>query len=184
MLTGTTNFSGVSIFTMTCTAYGSNPSGPGGTLTVCLNQQPVVVWDSKDSSGNLVPNGIYHIVLEERDSNHNSQFFAMNVVVVPDHSANAAGFTASPNVVHQGDTLHLRASFAGVPADGRSKVKVYAVSGELLQTLAVSNGQGTWDLKNANGGPVASGIYILDLDGVDVNTGVSEHKLLKILITH
>jgi hypothetical protein len=167
---------------MSFSAYVPNPSGPGGTLTIYLNNLPVVVWDSLDGSGQLAQNGIYHIVLEERDSNHNSLFFSGNVVVMPYHSVNLANFTAAPNVAHNGDTIRLSASFSGAPADGRSQVKVYAVTGELARILAVSNGQANWDLRNNDGGLVASGVYILDLDGMDVNTGVATHKFLKVIV--
>ena len=80
--------------------------------------------------------------------------------------------------------VQIIASFAGVPADPASTMKIYAISGELVRTLAVSGGSATWDLQNTDGQSVVSGIYFVVLDGRDPNLGRKDTKVIKVLVTH
>jgi hypothetical protein len=163
--------------------YQPAPNGAGGSVTIELNGQVVTVWDGKDSSGALVPNSFYHVVMLETTPDGKVVRLERDVLVLNDH-ASPISLVAQPNVAHPGDLVQIIASFAGVPADPASTIKIYAISGELVRPLAVSGGSATWDLRNSDGQFVVSGIYFVVLDGRDPNSGRKDVKVIKLLVTH
>jgi uncharacterized membrane protein len=60
-------------------------------------------------------------------------------------------------------------------------VKIYTIAGELVQSISGTQGK-TSTQWTATG--MASGLYIAAVEVQDVNGGVLEHKLLKILVLH
>jgi hypothetical protein len=88
---------------------------------------------------------------------------------------------AAPNMVHPGDTVTFACSFAGGPADGRSHIKIYNLTGEMVYEVAVSGGTATWDLTTLRHSPISSGIYLAVLDGIDPVSGLHLTKTSKIL---
>jgi hypothetical protein len=55
-------------------------------------------------------------------------------------------------------------TFSGLPNDTR--IRLFTVTGRLVHTLHVANGGSTlWDLKNAGGDRVASGVYLYVIEG-------------------
>jgi hypothetical protein len=78
----------------------------------------------------------------------------------------------------------ITASFAGVPADQRSSVKIYAMDGERVITLGLNFGTVYWNLENNIGQSVASGLYLIVLDGVDPVSGKQVRKTQKLLVLH
>lgn len=91
---------------------------------------------------------------------------------------------AWPNFAHPGGTVNFTASFAGTPANNQSKIKIYTADGELVQTVTLNAGSSTWDLRNASGQTVASGVYLAVLDGIDSASGQALNKTVKVLVTH
>jgi hypothetical protein len=84
-------------------------------------------------------------------------------------------------MVHPGDTVTFACSFAGGPADGRSHIKIYNLTGEMVYEVAVSGGTATWDLTTLRHSPISSGIYLAVLDGIDPVSGLHLTKTSKIL---
>jgi hypothetical protein len=95
--------------------YQPAPNGAGGSVTIELNGQVVTVWDGKDSSGALVPNSFYHVVMLETTPDGKVVRLERDVLVLNDH-ASPISLVAQPNVAHPGDLVQIIASFAGVPA--------------------------------------------------------------------
>jgi hypothetical protein len=156
--------------------------GFGGTLTVYLNGQTAAVWDARDNGGKTVPNSFYQFVMEVRTAEGGKVLLERDAFVSPNHGE-AVGFAAVPNVGRPGDILRFSASFDGNPADSQSRVRIYTVAGELAQSLVPANGLAFWDLTNAGGQPVASGIYLAVLDGIDPTNGQKFNKIAKVLVT-
>ena len=170
-------------FSMSLSAFVPNASGTGGEITIYLNGRVIATWNGVSTGGTLVPNGFYHFAVTET--------LPDGEVVRMIHDAyieTAPGGTVDlvvwPNIARPGDTIQMFASFAGVPADSQSRIKLYAISGELLRTLWVSAGTSSWDLKNNNGQIVVSGLYFAVLDGVDPVSRQKLSKIKKILVLY
>lgn len=148
-----------------------------------MNGQVVSVWDTRDDDGKFVPNSFYHFVMEEHSAEGNVIMLERDSFVSPYHGE-AVALSAAPNTGKPGDTLQFTATFAGNPADGRSKIMIYTVAGELAQSLPLSNGMASWDMTNANGQFVAAGVYIAVLDGIDPTNGQKFNKMIKLLVSH
>jgi hypothetical protein len=88
---------------------------------------------------------------------------------------------AAPNMVHPGDTVTFACSFAGGPADGRSHIKIYNLTGEMVNDLPVASGTAVWNLTTLGNESIASGIYLAVLDGIDPVSGLHLTKTSKIL---
>jgi hypothetical protein len=177
------NFPAGTAFSMSLSSFTPNPNAPGGTILVYLNNQLVGSWNATESNGSFVPNGFYHFVLQEHTSDGNTVQMERDAFIATYHGETVS-LTAWPNRARPGDTIQFTASFAGNPADSQSKIKVYTVSGELVQTLPISGGTASWDLKNSSGTTVASGLYLAALDGVDPLSGQGLTKIVKLLVTH
>jgi hypothetical protein len=86
------------------------------------------------------------------------------------------------NIGRAGDTILFSASFAGVPADERSKIRIYTVAGELVRTAQITNGSVSWRLDTDDGKPAASGYYLAVLDGINPTNGQNLVKISKVLV--
>lgn len=182
-LCGTLSFPAGTTFSMALSSFVPNPSGTGGTINILLNGQIVATWNAIDSNGTIVPNGYYHFVIEEHSTDGNTVFLERDAFIAPNNNQ-LVDLVAMPNVGHPGDIIRFAASFAGTAADGQSKIRIYAVSGELVQTLQISNGTSSWNLVNSNYQTVASGVYIVVLDGLNPLNGQKCSKTVKVLVTH
>lgn len=136
-----------------------------------------------DDNGKYVPNSYYHFVMRENAGTGNTVLLERDAFIAPFHG-DLVSLTALPNVCHAGDVVNISASFSGTPADGQSTIRVYAVSGELIRNLSIANGVTTWDLRGANSQTVASGIYLLVLEGINPTSGQKSYKITKVLVTH
>jgi hypothetical protein len=170
-------------YTPQLSPFTLDPTGAGGVLTISLNGQIIAVWDGRDAKGHWVPNGVYHFVIEDHPAEGKDLFLERDAFVATDQGEKVA-LSAKPNVAQPGDSIHFTASFAGNPAEAPSKISLYAVSGELIQTLAVSNGMASWDLTSSTGHPVASGIYLAVLSGTDPVTDRKGYRIIRLLVNH
>ncbi len=168
---------------MALSSFIPNPGGPGGTIEISLDGQVVAKWNATNEMGNWVPNGTYYFVAEITNSGGTRVILKRAAFVMTYHNQ-AILLTAMPNLAHSGETIHFFASFGAAPADERSGVKIYAVSGELVQTLAISGGATAWDLTNRRGQIAASGVYLAVLDGEDPVSGLSMRKVVKLMVIH
>lgn len=180
---GNVSFADGTPFSMRLSGFQPDPSGIGGSVTIQLNGQVIAIWDCRDLSGALVPNSIYHVVLFETTSDGRSVRLERDVFITNNHGQ-GADLAARPNQGKPGDILQFLASFAGMPADDTSKIKIFTTSGELVRNLTVSGGTSSWDLRNEQGVFVASGIYFAALDGKDPASGLRSFKVIKLLVTH
>jgi hypothetical protein len=184
-LCGSIVFSGGIQFSMSLSDFTPDPSGLGGQITIFLNGQAITNWDAKDQKGNWVPNSFYHFVMEEHSTDGNRVLLERDAYIAP-YRGQAVLLTAWPNVAASGGSILFTASFAGTPANDQSRIKVYAVSGELVKTLTPSLPSGTvsWNLDDFEGRGVASGLYVVALDGIDWTNGRKLQKVVKVMITH
>ena len=180
---GSTPFAGGTTFSMSLSSFQPNPNGLGGSIDVYLNGQLIATWNVTDDKGNIAPNSFYHFILEEHPTDGNPVLLERDAFIAPNQGG-AISLSAWPNVGHPGDLIQFSASFAGIPADGQSKIKIYAASGELVKNLDVANGVTSWDLTNASSQQVASGIYIAVLAGINPASGQKLHSIVKILVLH
>ena len=169
-------------FTFTMSNFTPSSTGQGGTLTFYVNGQAIATWDVADKNGNRVPNSFYHVVLEQRVLDGSLYRKERDIFISTVTKTASVQLAAYPNIAHAGGSINLSAVFAGNPADSRSKIKIYSVSGELVKTMRLNAGQAFWDLTNAQGQSVSSGIYLIVLDGVDVNTGNPASKVIKVVV--
>jgi hypothetical protein len=165
--------------TFTASAFAPNLSGPGGLFTLYVNGQVFALWDAKDKAGKVVPNSFYHLVLKQRLADGAAVLLETDVYVASRDST--LSLSAVPNIARTGEVVRLNASFGSGPAPDGSPVKVYAVSGELVRTLALLGGQASWDLANDQGNPVSSGVYLFCLDVMD-GEGRAVRRVVKAVV--
>jgi hypothetical protein len=182
-LNGTSSFNKTGPFSLTLSTFIPLSNVPGGSLTISMNGQTIATWDAMNGNGQLVPNGVYHIVVTEQFPDGSDIVLAQNASVAPYSNQEAINFIAMPNMARSGDVVKFSATFAGIVADGQSKIKIYDLAGELIASLFIQNGASTWDLSDSKSQIVASGIYLAVLDGTDPASGQHLTKILKILVT-
>ena len=181
-LCGTLTVSQSVTFTFTVSKFTPNSTGLGGTLTFYVNGQAIATWDATDKNGKLVPNSFYYLILEQRLTDGTLARRERDIFISTTTQTSTVQLLAYPNIAHTGGSISLSAVFAGNPADSRSKIKIYAVSGELVKTMELNAGQASWDLTNGQGSFVSSGVYLISLDGVDVNNGNQVKKVIKVVV--
>jgi hypothetical protein len=88
---------------------------------------------------------------------------------------------AEPNVLTSQSTMITNFNGMGITNASVVNAKVYTIAGELVQSI--QGGAGTASAQwNATG--MASGVYIVAIEVQDVNGGILEHQLLKVLVLH
>jgi flagellar hook assembly protein FlgD len=142
----------------------------------------IAVWDVKDSAGVLVPNGYYQVLVQQNDPNGNQLNVSKDIYVGPNFQTSEAQLTAWPNVARPGTTILFTAMIEGNPAGGKCIIKVYALTGELVNSLPIDNGQASWDMSNSAKVSVASGLYLAVLDGMDTVTQSPVRKIVKVIV--
>ncbi len=168
--------------TFTVSDFSPDPLGVGGTLILFLNGQVFAVWDVRDKNGNLLPSSYYHLVLNQKYDDGSSSVRARDVFIPSEGQAATVQFSVWPNLAQAGDTILMTAGFASTPANDRSSIKIYAVSGEWVTTIGLSLGTASWNLTNSQGQAVSSGIYLLVLDGINPVIGGQERKTIKVIV--
>ncbi len=181
-LCGNIPFSEGTSFTMSLSPFTLNPSGTGGQITIYLNGQPAAVWNGFADNGIPVPNGFYHFLLVEHAPGGNTVTLARDAYIGPS-LIHELVFTARPNLVRSYEPVQITVSFAGIPADSQSTIKIYDLSGEWVNELSVSHGAAVWDSRNKNGNRVSSGLYLLVLEGIQPSTHEKLNKCIKLMIS-
>jgi hypothetical protein len=183
-LCGNTTFPAGSTYSATLSAFVPSPSGLGGAITIYINSQPVAVWNGLDTKGQLVPNGFYHFSIVENTPDGNKVVMARDAFIATETGTSGLQMSARPNVAHTGDLVTILASFSGTPPDSQSKIRIYDVAGELLNTLSIMNGTATWNLKNQAGDILGTGVYFAVFDGNDPVSGNPVRKSVKVSFIH
>jgi len=132
-----------------------------------VNVPPALVWDGRSDSGQVVPDGQYHVTIESRDDNGNkgtSEEYKVAVDSTPPSvalsvPADPTGLVFSPDQDGAKDVLAVKA--AGSKEDSW-KVEVRDASGGLVRTMETKGAALTevsWDGKNDAGQVVPDGVY-------------------------
>jgi flagellar hook assembly protein FlgD len=133
---------------------------PGGTgtipsqLGVMLSNGTTVVWDGRADNGRVVTTGKYYVEVHTDDGQGGDQQITQSVMV-EGHTGQAGAGTvrAVPNAL---TGANPQATFSSTSSGTTLKVRIYAVSGELVADLpAGPSGTVTWDATNK-----ASGLYL------------------------
>jgi uncharacterized repeat protein (TIGR01451 family) len=162
--------------------FGSNTAVNPPLLQIFVNTSgtPVTLtWNGTSNTGTNVTSGTYSIQLHWDDGDGQTTDITRSVVVI---SGGASGTVlAEPNVLVSGSTLTTTFNGSGITNAWMLSVKIYTIAGELVQSISGTQGK-TSTQWTATG--MASGLYIAAVEVQDVNGGVLEHKLLKILVLH
>jgi uncharacterized repeat protein (TIGR01451 family) len=146
-----------------------NTSGTPVTLT----------WDGTNNSGTNVTSGTYTVQLHWDTGNGQTTDITRSVVVMAGGSSGTV--LAEPNVLTSQSTMITNFNGMGITNASVVNAKVYTIAGELVQSI--QGGAGTASAQwNATG--MASGVYIVAIEVQDVNGGILEHQLLKVLVLH
>jgi hypothetical protein len=180
---GVNDLPGDTDYTMTISRFIPNSSGGGGNITINLNGRFVAAWNCLDRNGNMVPNSYYHFVLEGHTQDGATIRLETTAFVAP-HRGEGISLNARPNIARDGDVILFYASLGGIPPDERSHVRIYTLAGELVQSIPITNGTASWILNAVDGRPVASGIYIAVLDGINPANGQKSSAKCKVLVLH
>jgi hypothetical protein len=183
-LCGNVQFASGSAYSAALSAFVPSASGLGGAITIFINNQPVAVWNAVGSNGQLVPNGFYHFTIIENTADGNKVVLARDAYINDQIGSAGLQFSAIPNLVHPGDQVTILASFAGSTPDSQSRIKIYDMAGELIQTLALNNSMTTWNLTNTAGQVIGTGLYFAVFDGNDPSSGNPVRKAVKIMFVH
>ena len=183
-LCGNILFPAGTAYSATLSSFVPSTSGLGGTITIYLNNQIVAVWNGLDTHGQLVPNGFYHFKIIQNTPEGNTVVLERDAYIAAETGAGGLQMSARPNIAHPGDTVTILASFSGVSPDSQCKIKIYDMAGELLETLNLSNGTATWDLRNAQDQELGTGLYLVAFDGKDPVWGNPVRKAVKFLFSH
>lgn len=167
---------------LTVSSFAPNPSGLGGSVALFLNGKTLTTWNATNNNGTVVPNGFYHIVVIQVFSDGTNAQYQTTVYVGTLSRTAPVQLSAQPNIITSGGTIRLLAMVEGNPVTGPGVLKLYDTSGELMKTLDMSGGQAVWDLTNAAGQGVASGLYLIVLDTVDPQTGQPAQKVIKVVV--
>jgi len=155
-------------------------SGSTTLLQIFINTSatPVTLtWDGTNNTGSNVTSGTYSVQLHWDDGNGQTTDITRSVVVM---TGGASGTVlAEPNVLEPSSTLTTTFNGSGITNASILSAKVYTIAGELVAFIPGTPGVATnqW---TATG--MASGVYIVAVEVRDVNGGILEHQLLKVLV--
>jgi len=158
------------------------PSSPTASQLQILVQDTIspvtLTWDGTDNDGTYVTPGQYEIQVHWTNGSGTTTDITRTIMVLP--AAGVSGIAAAiPNVLggKNGTTTTFNAN--GVLNASSLKVKIYTITGELVQSFVSGTTTAIW---NASG--IASGIYIAVLEIENANGGIVNQQRLKILVLH
>jgi hypothetical protein len=181
-LCGSGVFTGNGSLNLTFSPYQPLPETIGGSLAILVNGTVVAVWDSLNQQGNVVPNGFYQVQLIQNPNFSNQRLISMDVYIDSYHSITPIQLSASPNIISQGGVVIFNCLVQNLPAGpGNEPLRIYTLAGDLVKTLAWTNGQTSWNLTNLSGQTVASGLYLAAEETTDAFSPNKIHKIVKVL---
>jgi hypothetical protein len=154
----------------------TNGKSEGVTTTSVMSGSALLgTWDGRNDGGKIVNNGQYFIELKVEDGkgDHSTVVLAVSVLASRDGGQT---MVVRPNVLTKD---HLMGTIDGGVAGGTVNVKVYSLTGSLVETLNGVPGSGTAQL---NGAALSSGIYILVGEVKKVDGTVSENFHTKVVV--
>lgn len=153
-----------------------------GLVIIYLDK--TATWDGKTSTGWLLPNGGYTVLIESRRIDtedtmivsHRTVLVAgdisviTDIRVVPNPATGPVKFIITGQAVNNG---------------GRVAVRIYNIAGELVRTLierGLASSDIEWDLRNGSGDMVSGGVYIGLFEVYDPVAGVQEKKMARVVV--
>lgn len=159
----------------------NSPGAPNlATILIQTSGTPVTLtWDGTNNDGSVVTPGEYTIQIHWNDGSGQTTDISRTILVVA--SATITGrVVAEPNELNQGNSWTTRIDISQVAANAASfKLRVYAISGELVYSQQVNGTYFNW---NASG--LASGLYIASVEVDNPAGGLVARQFVKILMLH
>lgn len=147
--------------------------GAGAAIPIKYgNAGQAVNWDGKNLDGKLVSNGVYEIVIEQKDGSGYKTAAAKTVTVLSEQGDSVLADPTGklfpktyPNpVITDGSVLNPTVAidwYAAAP--GEIVIKIYNIAGELVRRLDgdLNVKPVLWDLKEQSGQSVSSGLFLI-----------------------
>jgi flagellar hook assembly protein FlgD len=154
----------------------TNGKSEGVTTTSVMSGNALLgTWDGRNDGGQIVNNGQYYIELKVEDGKGDHSTVELTVSVL---ASRDGGQTAvvRPNVLTKD---HPVGTIDGGVTGGTVNVKVYSLTGSLVETLNGTPGSGTAQL---NGAALSSGMYILVGEVKKADGTVSQNFRTKVMV--
>ena len=163
-----------------------DPTGNGGThggvtLVVAASTSSVTLtWDGTNDAGSLVTAGHYQIQAHWSDGKGGSSDITRGILVAPHRDPVRDWVWAYPNRLSTG-TGNPYAVFSSVDPNLTLIIRIYDLAGELVGERRGLGGtpDTTWD---ASG--LASGLYLVLVEGRNAQGRLEGTKTLKLLVVH
>jgi hypothetical protein len=154
----------------------TNGTSEGVTTTSVMSGSALFgTWDGRNDGGNIVNNGQYYIELKVDDGKGNHSTVDLTVSVLATRGGGQT-MVVRPNVLTKD---HPVGTIDGGVAGGTVHVKVYSLTGSLVETLNGVPGSGTAQL---NGAALSSGMYILVGEVKKVDGTVAQNFHTKVMV--
>jgi flagellar hook assembly protein FlgD len=135
--------------------HPTNGTGEGVSITSVMSGNTLLgTWDGRNDQGRIVNDGQYYIELKVEDGKGNHSMMDLPVAVLASMNGGKT-MVVKPNVLTKDHPVGM---IDGGVAGGTVNVKVYSLTGSLVETLNGVPGSGVVQL---NGENMSSGLYIL-----------------------
>jgi hypothetical protein len=143
-------------------------------------------WNGVHADGGLAAPGAYRIQAQWSDASGPLAQQSVGMLLLPRSSALLLSLLVAPNPAGR-DGRDL-ASLRWIP-DGRTqwvRGSIYNVAGERVQAHEVLASQGRidWNLRTPGGETVSGGVYLWEVEAVDVFGRVFERRAVKFVVVH
>ena len=159
-------------------------AGSNAAVTITMGSGRTFAWDGRGDAGGYLTSGQYYMEVKSTTQGKPDQQIVMPVNILDTGADGVDSVALGPNPVELGKTT--RPVFMVRTTNGLVtgfKVRIYALTGELVKVLENDPGktdEATWDL---GGGGVASGLYIAVIE-IHAGDGILARKTLKVAILH
>jgi flagellar hook assembly protein FlgD len=137
-----------------------------------------LIWDGTDNSSSVVTPGEYTIQVHWNDGSGQTTDISRQILVMAGGLFSGV-VQARPNVLSPATTLSTTFDCSNVANATGMKIKIYTITGELIQAINSSSTTQGW---TATG--LASGIYIVNVEVDNASGGVINQQRLKLLVIH
>jgi len=152
-----------------------------------------LTWDGTNSQGRLVTNGVYEIQLQSKTANGLEDISSKQVIILREQGSTVITDPSDPEawpkiipnpkiITGDGqDTITFQWFITG--AEGKVLIRIYNMAGELVDRIEAPllPNQCDWDLRTSGNHPVASGMFIVIMEGIS-DIGITEFVTRKFVI--